>query len=68
MLERPGVLRAFNLTMAGLLVASLYPLALEAWRAHERVAYGIVGAMYFAVCFPLYLLSRRLEVRFHADG
>ena len=26
--------------------------------------YGLVGAMYFAVCFPLYLLSRRLEARF----
>jgi polar amino acid transport system permease protein len=31
------------------------------------LVYGIVGAMYFAVCFPLYLLSRRLEARFHAD-
>jgi polar amino acid transport system permease protein len=29
--------------------------------------YGIVGAMYFAVCFPLYLLSRRLEARFNAN-
>jgi len=29
--------------------------------------YGTVGAMYFAVCFPLYLLSRRLEVRFRVD-
>jgi polar amino acid transport system permease protein len=31
------------------------------------LVYGVVGAMYFAVCFPLYLLSRRLEARFHAD-
>ena len=31
-LERPAALRAFNLLMAGLLVASLYPLAAEAWR------------------------------------
>jgi threonine/homoserine/homoserine lactone efflux protein len=31
-LERPGALRAFNLTMAALLVASLYPLGIEAWR------------------------------------
>jgi polar amino acid transport system permease protein len=31
------------------------------------LVYGIVGAMYFCVCFPLYLLSRRLEARFHAD-
>jgi ABC-type amino acid transport system permease subunit len=23
--------------------------------------------MYFAVCFPIYLLSRRLEAKFHAD-
>ena len=29
--------------------------------------YGLVGAMYFAVCFPLYLLSRRLEAKFNAD-
>ena len=29
--------------------------------------YGTVGAMYFAVCFPLYLLSRRLEVKFRVD-
>ena len=29
--------------------------------------YGTVGAMYFAVCFPLYLLSRRLEAKFNAD-
>jgi polar amino acid transport system permease protein len=27
--------------------------------------YSLVGAMYFAVCFPLYLLSRRLEAKFH---
>jgi polar amino acid transport system permease protein len=31
------------------------------------LVYGAVGAMYFAVCFPLYLLSRRLERRFNAD-
>jgi polar amino acid transport system permease protein len=31
------------------------------------LVYGIVGAMYFAVCFPLYLLSRRLEAKFNAD-
>ena len=31
------------------------------------LVYGVVGAMYFAVCFPLYLLSRRLERRFNAD-
>jgi polar amino acid transport system permease protein len=31
------------------------------------LVYGLVGVMYFAVCFPLYLLSRRLELRFHAD-
>lgn len=31
-LERPGALRAFNWTMAALLVASLHPLGLEAWR------------------------------------
>jgi polar amino acid transport system permease protein len=31
------------------------------------LVYGLVGAMYFAVCFPLYLLSRRLEERFNAD-
>ena len=31
------------------------------------LVYGVVGAMYFAVCFPLYLLSRRLERTFHAD-
>lgn len=31
------------------------------------LVYGVVGAMYFAVCFPLYLLSRRLERRFDAD-
>jgi len=31
-LERPAALRAFNLTMAALLVASLYPLGIEAWR------------------------------------
>ena len=29
--------------------------------------YSIVGAMYFAVCFPLYLLSRKLEKKFNAD-
>jgi polar amino acid transport system permease protein len=29
--------------------------------------YGTVGALYFAVCFPLYLLSRRLEARFRVD-
>jgi polar amino acid transport system permease protein len=29
------------------------------------LVYGVVGAMYFAVCFPLYLLSRRLEQRFN---
>ena len=29
--------------------------------------YSIVGALYFAVCFPLYLLSRRLEEKFNAD-
>ncbi len=29
------------------------------------LVYGLVGAMYFAVCFPLYLLSRRLEAKFH---
>jgi polar amino acid transport system permease protein len=27
--------------------------------------YGTVGALYFAMCFPLYLLSRRLEARFN---
>jgi polar amino acid transport system permease protein len=31
------------------------------------LVYGVVGALYFAVCFPLYLLSRRLEKRFNAD-
>jgi polar amino acid transport system permease protein len=31
------------------------------------LVYGVVGALYFAVCFPLYLLSRRLEDRFNAD-
>ncbi|VWX61060.1 Polar amino acid ABC transporter, inner membrane subunit [Burkholderiales bacterium 8X] len=31
------------------------------------LVYSVVGAMYFAVCFPLYLLSRRLEKRFNAD-
>jgi len=31
------------------------------------LVYGVVGAMYFAVCFPLYLLSRRLERAFNAD-
>lgn len=31
------------------------------------LVYGVVGAMYFAVCFPLYLLSRRLEHKFNAD-
>lgn len=31
------------------------------------MVYGLVGAMYFAVCFPLYLLSRRLEAKFNAD-
>ena len=31
------------------------------------LVYGVVGAMYFAVCFPLYLLSRRLERRFNVD-
>jgi len=31
------------------------------------LVYGVVGAMYFAVCFPLYLLSRRLERTFNAD-
>jgi threonine/homoserine/homoserine lactone efflux protein len=30
-LDRPGVLRAFNLAMATLLVASLYPLGIELW-------------------------------------
>lgn len=29
--------------------------------------YGLVGAMYFSVCFPLYLLSRRLEAKFNAN-
>jgi polar amino acid transport system permease protein len=29
--------------------------------------YGVVGVMYFVVCFPLYLLSRRLEARFNAN-
>jgi polar amino acid transport system permease protein len=29
------------------------------------LVYGVVGAMYFAVCFPLYLLSRRLEHKFN---
>jgi threonine/homoserine/homoserine lactone efflux protein len=32
-LDRPGVLRAFNVSMGLLLAASLYPLAEEAWRA-----------------------------------
>jgi polar amino acid transport system permease protein len=31
------------------------------------LVYSVVGALYFAVCFPLYLLSRRLEERFNAD-
>jgi polar amino acid transport system permease protein len=31
------------------------------------LVYSIVGAMYFAVCFPLYLLSRKLEKKFNAD-
>ncbi|MGK6307862.1 amino acid ABC transporter permease [Variovorax sp. DT-64] len=31
------------------------------------LVYSVVGALYFAVCFPLYLLSRRLEKRFNAD-
>jgi len=31
------------------------------------LVYGVVGAMYFAVCFPLYLLSRRLERTFNAE-
>jgi polar amino acid transport system permease protein len=31
------------------------------------LVYGVVGAMYFAVCFPLYLLSRRLEAKFNAN-
>jgi polar amino acid transport system permease protein len=31
------------------------------------LVYGVVGLMYFAVCFPLYLLSRRLEAKFNAD-
>ena len=31
------------------------------------LVYGLVGAMYFAVCFPLYLLSRRLEAKFNAN-
>ena len=32
LLQRPAALRAFNWTMAGLLVLSLYPLGMEAWR------------------------------------
>jgi threonine/homoserine/homoserine lactone efflux protein len=32
LLQRPAALRAFNWTMAALLVLSLYPLGLEAWR------------------------------------
>lgn len=35
-LERPGVLRAFNWGMAGLLALSLLPLAVEAWGALTR--------------------------------
>jgi polar amino acid transport system permease protein len=31
------------------------------------LVYSTVGAMYFAVCFPLYLLSRRLERKFSAN-
>jgi polar amino acid transport system permease protein len=31
------------------------------------LVYGVVGAMYFAVCFPLYLLSRQLERKFNVD-
>ena len=31
------------------------------------LVYGLVGAMYFAVCFPLYLLSRHLEAKFNAN-
>jgi polar amino acid transport system permease protein len=30
------------------------------------LVYSVVGAMYFAVCFPLYLLSRRLEKKLNA--
>jgi threonine/homoserine/homoserine lactone efflux protein len=32
-MKRPGAVRAFNLTMAALLVASLYPILEDAWRA-----------------------------------
>ncbi|KAB7629033.1 amino acid ABC transporter permease, partial [Verminephrobacter sp. Larva24] len=31
------------------------------------LVYGVVGAMYFAVCWPLYMLSRRLEKKFNAN-
>lgn len=37
-LDRPPVLRAFNLTMAALLVASLYPLVVETGPARPSVA------------------------------
>jgi threonine/homoserine/homoserine lactone efflux protein len=36
-LDRPGVLRAFNLTMAALLMASLYPLGIELWEWLARL-------------------------------
>ena len=29
----------------------------------EAIAYGLVGLMYFALCFPLSLWSRQLERR-----
>jgi polar amino acid transport system permease protein len=31
------------------------------------LVYGVVGALYFAICFPLYLLSRQLEKKSNAD-
>jgi polar amino acid transport system permease protein len=31
------------------------------------LVYGVVGALYFAICFPLYLVSRQLEKKSNAD-
>jgi threonine/homoserine/homoserine lactone efflux protein len=39
-LERPGGLRLFNWGMAALLVASLYPLAFEAWQAFTQPSFA----------------------------
>jgi threonine/homoserine/homoserine lactone efflux protein len=39
-LDRPAALRAFNLTMAGLLVVSLYPLVVETRPAASAEAPG----------------------------